>query len=217
MWKKCTWGPAAFWSGARNGAFLIDMTTSEPALAVRIAAAAGDKGLHALDAPVSGGDVGAKNGTLAIMVGGAGGGFAAVRPLFEIMGENIHRQGGPGAGQHTKMCNQIVVAGNMLAAAEGLTYAMKSGLDPEEVLKSIGSGAASSFLLNGLGPKMIAGDFAPGSMSTTSSRTCPSRSRRAEAMGLDLPALKTAKSLYDKLAAAGAREDGTQALIKAYG
>ena len=192
------------------------MTTSEPSLAVRIADAAVAKGLHSLDAPVSGGDVGARNATLSIMVGGTDADFALVKPLFEIMGENIRLQGGPGAGQHTKMCNQIVVAGNMLAVAEGLTYARKSGLDPEEVLKSIGTGAAQSFLLNGLGPKMIAGDFAPGFFVHHFIKDMTIALKEAEAMGADLPGLKTAKRLYEKVAEAGAREDGTQALIKAY-
>ncbi len=201
---------------AAPGAYLVDMTTSEPSLAVRIAEAASARGLHSLDAPVSGGDVGARNATLSIMVGGAAEDFEAVRPLLEIMGENIRLQGGPGAGQHTKMCNQIVVAGNMLAVAEGLTYARKSGLDPEEVLKSIGTGAAQSFLLNGLGPKMIAGDFAPGFFVHHFIKDMTIALKEAEAMGADLPALKTAKRLYEKVAAAGAREDGTQALIKAY-
>jgi 3-hydroxyisobutyrate dehydrogenase len=201
---------------APAGSYLIDMTTSEPSLAVRIAEAAAAKGLHSLDAPVSGGDVGAKNAKLSIMVGGSEADFAAVRPLLDIMGENIRLQGGPGAGQHTKMCNQIVVAGNMLAVAEGLTYAKKSGLDPEEVLKSIGTGAAQSFLLNGLGPKMIAGDFAPGFFVHHFIKDMTIALKEAEAMGAELPGLRTAKGLYEKVAGEGAGEDGTQALIKAY-
>lgn len=201
---------------ARVGTYLIDMTTSEPSLAIRISEAAELKGLHSLDAPVSGGDVGARNAKLSIMVGGSEDDFAAIKPLLDIMGENIRLQGGPGAGQHTKMCNQVVVAGNMLAVAEGLTYAKKSGLDPEEVLKSIGTGAAQSFLLNGLGPKMIAGDFAPGFFVHHFIKDMTIALQEAESMGADLPGLRTAKKLYQKVAQAGAREDGTQALIKAY-
>jgi len=201
---------------APEGIYLIDMTTSEPSLAVRIAEAAAGRGLHSLDAPVSGGDIGARNAKLSIMVGGTEADFTAVRPLLDLMGENIRLQGGPGAGQHTKMCNQIVVAGNMLAVAEGLTYARKSGLDPEEVLKSIGTGAAQSFLLNGLGPKMIAGDFAPGFFVHHFIKDMSIALKEAEAMGANLPGLRTAKGLYEKVAEAGAREDGTQALIKAY-
>lgn len=209
-------GAGGIIDNAPDGAYLIDMTTSEPSLAVRIADAAAAKGLHALDAPVSGGDDGARNGTLSIMVGGSQADFDAVKPLLDIVGENIRLQGGPGAGQHTKMCNQIVVAGNMLAVAESLTYAKNSGLDPEEVLKSIGTGAAQSFLLNVLGPKMIAGDFAPGFFVHHFIKDMTIALKEAEAMGIDLPTLKTAKGLYQKVADAGAREDGTQALIKAY-
>ena len=209
-------GSAGIIDNASEGNYLIDMTTSEPSLAVRIAEAASAKGLHSLDAPVSGGDVGAKNAKLSIMVGGSETDFAVVKPLLDIMGENIRLQGGPGAGQHTKMCNQIVVAGNMLAVAEGLTYARKSGLDPEEVLKSIGTGAAQSFLLNGLGPKMIAGDFAPGFFVHHFIKDMSIALMEADAMGADLPGLRTAKGLYEKVAGEGASEDGTQALIKAY-
>ena len=201
---------------AKSGAYLVDMTTSEPSLAVKVAEAAAAKGQFSLDAPVSGGDVGAKNAKLSIMVGGDQSAFDAVKPLFDIMGENIRLQGGPGAGQHTKMCNQIVVAGNMLAVTEGLTYAKNSGLDPEEVLKSIATGAAGSFLLSGLGPKMIAGDFAPGFFIHHFIKDMGIALKEAEAMGTDLPALKTAHALYEKVAAEGGREDGTQALIKAY-
>lgn len=201
---------------AKVGAYLIDMTTSEPSLAIKIAEAAKAKGQFSLDAPVSGGEGGAKNATLSIMVGGQQVAFDAVKPLFDVMGENIRLQGGPGAGQHTKMCNQIVVAGNMLAVAEGLTYAKKSGLDPEEVLKSIGTGAASSFLLNGLGPKMIAGDFAPGFFVHHFIKDMSIAIKEADAMGTNLPGLKTARGLYEKVAEEGGREDGTQALIKAY-
>lgn len=201
---------------ARKGAYLIDMTTSEPSLAIRIAEAATAHGLHALDAPVSGGEGGARDAKLSIMVGGEQEDFDAVKPLFEIMGENIRLQGGPGAGQHTKMCNQIVVAGNMLATAEGLTYAMNSGLDPVKVLESIGTGAAQSFLLNALGPKMISGDFEPGFFVHHFIKDMGIALKEAEIMGIDLPALRTAESLYKKIASEGAREAGTQTLIKAY-
>lgn len=201
---------------AKTGAYLIDMTTSEPTLAVKIYQAARGKGIFSLDAPVSGGEIAAQNATLSIMVGGDQTTFDALMPLLEIMGENIRLQGGAGAGQHTKMCNQIVIAGNMLAAAEGLTYAMKAGLDPEEVLKSIGTGAASSFLLNGLGPKMIAGDFAPGFFVHHFIKDMGIALKEADKMGTNLPGLKTAHRLYEKVADNGGREDGTQALIKAY-
>jgi 3-hydroxyisobutyrate dehydrogenase len=209
-------GPGAIVDSARENSILVDMTTSEPSLAIKIAKIAKVRGIRSLDAPVSGGEGGAMNGTLSIMVGGEPADFDAVMPLFDIMGENIRLQGGPGAGQHTKMCNQIVVAGNMLATAEGLTYARKSGLDPEAVLKSIGTGAASSFLLNGLGPKMIEEDFAPGFFVHHFIKDMTIALKEADAMGADLPGLKTTKGLYEKVAEEGAREDGTQALIKAY-
>ncbi|NQU57784.1 MAG: NAD(P)-dependent oxidoreductase [Rhodospirillales bacterium] len=203
-------------ANAKSGAYVIDMTTSEPSLAVRIYDTAKEKDVHSLDAPVSGGDIGAREARLSIMVGGEKADFDAVLPLFEQMGENIRLQGAAGAGQHTKMCNQIVVAGNMLGTAEGLAYAKRSGLDPAEVLKSIGTGAASSFLLNAFGPKMIAGDFVAGFFIHHFIKDMTIALKEAEAMGVDLPALKTAKDLYTKVADSGAREDGTQALIKAY-
>ena len=201
---------------AAPGTYLVDMTTSEPSLAIRIAEAAREKGLCCLDAPVSGGDIGAKDAKLSIMVGGERADFMAVKPLLEVMGENVRLQGGPGAGQHTKMCNQIVAASTMLAVAEGLTYAKKSGLDPDEVLKSIGTGAAQSFLLNRLGPKMITGDYAPGFFVHHFIKDMTIALKEAEAMGAELPALRTAKELYEKLAREGLGEEGTQVLIKAY-
>jgi 3-hydroxyisobutyrate dehydrogenase len=209
-------GDGGLVANARDGSYLIDMTTSEPSLAIRIAEAAKASGLHALDAPVSGGDVGARDGKLAIMVGGEPPAFEQVLPLFEAMGENIVLQGGAGAGQHTKMCNQIVVAGNMLAAAEGLSYALKAGLEPEKVLQCVGTGAAASFLLNALGPKMVAEDFAPGFFVHHFIKDMTIAAKEAEEMGIKLPALNLAKSLYSEIADEGAREDGTQALIKAY-
>lgn len=202
---------------AKAGTYLIDMTTSEPALAVKIEQAARFKGQFSLDAPVSGGEMGAKNATLSIMAGGEKTTFDTLMPLLKIMGENIRLQGEAGAGQHTKMCNQIVIAGNMLAVSEGITYAIKTGLNPETVLKSICTGAASSFLLNGLGPKMIEGDFTPGFFVHHFIKDMGIALKEADAVGADLPGLKVAYELYKKVADNGGREDGTQALIKAYG
>lgn len=152
-------------------ALLIDMTTSSPELAVRIAAAADKTGCRSVDAPVSGGDIGARDAKLSIMVGGSQAAFDEALPILQLMGANIVLQGGPGAGQHTKMCNQIVIASTIMGVSEGLAYAKKSGLDPATVLKSIGGGAASGFQLTVMGGKMIAGDFAPGFLSNISSRT----------------------------------------------
>lgn len=138
------------------------MTTSKPSLAKKIAEAAKEKALFALDAPVSGGDIGAQNGTLAIMVGGEKEAFEACMPIFSLMGENIQYQGPAGSGQHTKMCNQIAIAAGMIGVAEAMAYAQKSGLEPENVLKSITTGAAGSWSLSNLAPRMLQGNFEPG-------------------------------------------------------
>ncbi len=202
---------------AKAGAILIDMTTSSPTLAGQIAAKAAEKGVSALDAPVSGGDIGARAAKLSIMVGGTEEAFAAVLPLFQLMGENIVHQGGPGAGQHTKMCNQIAIAATMLAVSESLAYAKASGLDAKRVLSSIGTGAASSFLLNNLGPKMLNDDYAPGFYVHHFIKDMSIAIAEAERMKLDLPALALAKQLYEKLAAGGFGEEGTQAIFRVYG
>lgn len=202
---------------AKAGTILIDMTTSSPTLAGEIAAKAAEKGIAVLDAPVSGGDVGARTAKLSIMVGGTEEVFAAALPLFQLMGESIVRQGGPGAGQHTKMCNQIAIAATMLAVSESLAYAKASGLDAKRVLSSIGTGAASSFLLNNLGPKMLNDDYAPGFYVHHFIKDMSIAIAEAERMKLDLPALALAKQLYEKLAAGGFGEEGTQAIFRVYG
>lgn len=202
---------------AKAGTILIDMTTSSPTLAGEIAARAAKKGVSVLDAPVSGGDVGARAAKLSIMVGGTEEAFTAALPLFQLMGENIVRQGGPGAGQHTKMCNQIAIAATMLAVSESLAYAKASGLDAKQVLSSIGTGAASSFLLNNLGPKMLNDDYAPGFYVHHFIKDMSIAIAEAERMKLDLPALALAKQLYEKLAAGGFGEEGTQAIFRVYG
>lgn len=201
---------------AKSGSIFIDMTTSSPTLAAEIAEKAAQKGIASLDAPVSGGDVGAKAGKLSIMVGGSEDAFKAVRPLLDLMGENIVYHGGAGAGQHTKMCNQIAIAATMLAVSESLAYAKASGLDPKRVLSSIGTGAASSFLLNVLGPRILDGDYAPGFYIHHFIKDMSIAIAEAERMKLDLPALALAKKLYDKVAADGFGEDGTQAIFRAY-
>jgi len=201
---------------AKSGSVFIDMTTSSPTLAAEIAEKAAQKGIASLDAPVSGGDVGAKAGKLSIMVGGSEDAFKAVRPLLELMGENIVYHGAAGAGQHTKMCNQIAIAATMLAVSESLAYAKASGLDPRRVLSSIGTGAASSFLLNVLGPRILDGDYAPGFYIHHFIKDMSIAIAEAERMKLDLPALALAKKLYDKVAAEGFGEEGTQAIFRAY-
>ena len=160
--EEVYFGDSGVLAEATEGMILIDMTTSSPALAEKIAEAAGKKGAHALDAPVSGGDIGAKEGTLSIMVGGEKAAFDKALPIFETLGKNIVLQGPAGAGQHTKMCNQIAIAGTMLGMSEALSYAKHSGLDPETVLKSISGGAAASWSLSNLAPRVLKGDYDPG-------------------------------------------------------
>jgi 3-hydroxyisobutyrate dehydrogenase len=201
---------------ARPGAILVDMTTSSPSLARRITETGAAKGVAVLDAPVSGGDVGARNGKLSIMIGGDIAAIEHVRPLLSLMGDNIVRQGEAGAGQHTKMANQIAIACSMMAVCESLAYAKRAGLDPKLVLKSIGTGAASSFALVNLGPRMLEGDFAPGFYVRHFIKDMGIALAEAERMKLDLPGLAQAKALYDRLAMSGHGDDGTQALFRLY-
>jgi 3-hydroxyisobutyrate dehydrogenase len=201
---------------ARPGSYLVDMTTSSPLLAQKIYAQAAAKGLKALDAPVSGGDIGAREGRLAIMAGGDARDFEAVKPIFEVLGQNISLQGRAGAGQHTKMANQIAIASNMMGVCEALAYAQKAGLDSSAVLKTIETGAAGSWSLSNLGPRMIKGDFAPGFYIKHFIKDMRIALESAQAMGLDTPGLQLAKKLYEKLADEGEADSGTQALFKRY-
>lgn len=210
-------GESGLLARAQPGAILIDMTTSSPSLAVRIAHEGAKADVHVLDAPVSGGDVGARNAKLSIMVGGSEAAFDHVSPLFKLMGENIVLQGEAGAGQHTKMANQIAIASTMMAVSESLAYAKQCGLDPKIVLKSIGSGAAASFALSALGPRMLDGDFAPGFYVRHFIKDMTIALAEADKMGLDLPGLAQARALYQRLADAGFADDGTQALFRLYG
>lgn len=201
---------------ARPGTVLIDMTTSSPLLARRIAEAAAAKGLHSLDAPVSGGDVGAREARLVIMVGGDAAAFDRAQPLFAVMGKNILLQGGPGAGQHCKLANQISIASIMMSWCEALTYAQKAGLDPVRVIESIGGGAAASWSLNHLAPRALKGDFAPGFYVKHFLKDMRLALESAEALQLDLPGLKQAKKLYDEVERRGWADSGTQALLRLY-
>ncbi|TXK83759.1 NAD(P)-dependent oxidoreductase [Paenibacillus sp. N3.4] len=199
---------------AKPGSYVIDMTTSSPALAKRIYEEALARQLYSLDAPVSGGDVGAKEAKLSIMVGGSRDVYHTLLPLFELIGSNIVYQGEAGAGQHTKMCNQIAIASNMMGVVEALVYAQKSGLDPITVLKSIETGAAGSWSLSNLAPRIIAGNFAPGFYVKHFIKDMGIALQSAEEMSLELPGLSLAKTLYDRLAASGEENSGTQALFK---
>ena len=209
-------GDGAIVDHSRPGTVLIDMTTSSPGLAVRVAEAAAARGLQALDAPVSGGDVGARDAKLSIMVGGDAAAFERALPVLRLMGPNVVRQGGPGSGQHTKMCNQIIIASTMLGVCEGLAYAQRSGLDPHAVLASVSGGAAGSFLLTHMAPLMLAGNFAPGFFTEHFIKDLGIALHETERMQLDLPGLALAKRLYDQLAAAGHGRDGTQVLFRSY-
>jgi 3-hydroxyisobutyrate dehydrogenase len=213
--REVVLGPRGALSEARPGTVLVDMTTSEPSLAVEIAAAAAERGVHSLDAPVSGGDVGARNGTLSVMVGGPVDVFEAVRPCFDAMGSTVVRHGDHGAGQHAKMVNQILIAGTMVAMAEGLAYAYRVGLDIEQVLASVGSGAAASWSLANLAPRVVAGDFAPGFAVDHLVKDLGIALREAERAHLALPGLALADQLYVALQAQGRGRDGTQTLVHA--
>ncbi len=201
---------------ATPGAVLVDMTTSSPELAQRIAAAAQARGVHALDAPVSGGEGGARDAKLSIMVGGSAEAFERAAPVLRLMGPSVVLQGGPGSGQHTKMCNQIVIASTMLGVCEGLAYAQRSGLDPQTVLSSITGGAAGSFLLANMGPRMLKDDFAAGFFTEHFIKDMGIALHEAERMKLDLPGLALARRLYNQLAAKGHGRDGTQVLFRHY-
>lgn len=201
---------------AQSGSYLVDMTTSAPALAKKIYDEALAKGMYSLDAPVSGGDIGAKEARLAIMVGGDIDVFEVLIPIFNLVGKNVILQGKAGAGQHTKMCNQIAIASTMIGVCEAMVYAKAAGLNPEAVLKSIESGAAGSFSLTNLAPRMLANNFAPGFYVKHFIKDMTIALDSAQAMGLLTPGLELAKALYDKLAEQGEENSGTQALIKLY-
>lgn len=199
-------------AGCRPGCIIVDMTTSQPSLAVKIAAAAAAFGVQALDAPVSGGDVGAREARLSIMVGGDEAAFAAVLPCFQAMGKTIVRQGGPGAGQHTKMVNQTVIASTMVGLCEALLYAYRAGLDLNTVLQSIASGAAGSWSLQNLAPRIIENRFEPGFFVEHFIKDMGIALDEAKRMGLSLPGLALAHQLYVSLQAHGHGRDGTHAL-----
>jgi 3-hydroxyisobutyrate dehydrogenase len=208
-------GPDGALSRACPGAVLVDMTTSEPSLAVEIAETATGRGVHSLDAPVSGGDVGARNRSLSIMVGGPVEVFGAVRPCFEAMGSTIVHQGEHGAGQHTKMVNQILIAGTMVAMAEGLVYSYRVGLDVDQVLASVASGAAGSWSLSNLAPRVVAGNFAPGFFVDHLVKDLGIALAEAKRARLALPGLALANQLYVALQAQDRGREGTQALVHA--
>jgi 3-hydroxyisobutyrate dehydrogenase len=202
-------------AGARPGSVLVDMTTTEPTLAREICEAANHKGATALDAPVSGGDVGARNAALSIMVGGPAGALERVGPLLEAMGRTIVHQGGPGAGQHAKMCNQIVIAGTMIGVCESLLYGHRAGLDLERMLRSVAGGAAGCRSLDNLAPRILRRDFEPGFYVEHFIKDMAIALAEAGRMGLALPGLALVHQLYLAVQANGHGRRGTQALLLA--
>jgi 3-hydroxyisobutyrate dehydrogenase len=209
-------GPRGILCAARPGTVLIDMTTSDPSLAVRIEKEASDRGCFALDAPVSGGDIGAQRATLSIMAGGNREAFDAVLALLRVMGATIVYQGPAGSGQHTKLSNQIAIASTMTGVCEALAYARDAGLDPRAVLQSIAGGAAGSWTMSNLGPKMLSGDFSPGFFIKHFVKDLRLASESARRMGRAVPGLDCARSLYEELLTEGKGDLGTQALMSWY-
>ncbi len=201
-------------AGATPGTIIVDMTTSSPALAQKIYTAAKELSMSAIDAPVSGGDVGAREATLAIMAGGERSTFDRILPLFEIMGKNIAYMGEAGAGQHTKMCNQILIAGTMIGTVESLLYAHRTGLDMDEVIDVIGQGAASSWSINILGRRIAKGDFDPGFFIKHFIKDMGIALAEAQQMNLSLPGLALVHQFYTAAKALGLENLGTQGLYK---
>ena len=205
-------GPTGALAGCKGGNVLVDMTTSEPSLAVEIYNAAKAKGVHSVDAPVSGGDVGAKEARLSIMLGGDKEVVEALDPCWNAMGKTIVYQGPAGSGQHTKMVNQVLIASNMIGVCEALLYGYRSGLDLPTVLKSVGSGAAGSWSLTNLGPRIMDNNFAPGFMVEHFIKDMGIALAEAQRMGLCLPGLALANQLYLAVKAQGYGREGTHAL-----
>jgi len=212
--EEVYFGEKGIIANVKPGTIIVDMTTTSPKLAERIFSEAAAKGVKALDAPVSGGDSGAKNGTLSIMTGGDKDAFDTLLPVFQAMGKNIVYQGGAGKGQHTKFCNQLALAGTLAGVCEAISYARATGLDPMTVLESIGSGAAGSWQMTNNAPKILSGDFAPGFFVKHFIKDMIIAQEEAKEAGLSLPVLSATLGMYKKLEDAGFGDLGTQALIK---
>jgi 3-hydroxyisobutyrate dehydrogenase len=197
----------------QEGSTLVDLTTSEPGLAEEIAAAAAERGVGAVDAPVSGGDVGARKGELVVMAGGEESAIEAVRPLVECFSRVFAHHGPAGAGQHTKMVNQILIAGGMVSLCEGLEYAQRAGLDPRQVVETVSGGAAGSWSLSNYGPRILDGDFEPGFMVDHYVKDLGIALTEARGLKLSLPGLALAQQLYVATQAGGQGDRGTHSLI----
>lgn len=214
--KEVYFGADGIIENTKKGSSVIDMTTSDPGLAKEIYHQATENGLHVLDAPVSGGDAGAKNGTLSIMIGGEKEVFDNLFPIFEVMGENIILQGKAGSGQYTKLANQITIASNMIGVCEAIIFSKKAGLNPSRVLDSIKTGAAGSWSLSNLAPRIIEEDYAPGFFVKHFIKDMTIALKSAEELGLSTPGLSLSLKLYKELAEMGENDSGTQALIKVF-
>jgi 3-hydroxyisobutyrate dehydrogenase len=201
-------------TATRPGAILVDMTTSSPELARRLYTESSTRGAALLDAPVSGGDIGAREATLAIMVGGDAAAFEQILPLFQLMGKNISHMGDAGTGQHTKMCNQILIAGTMIGAVESLLYANRMGMDLNAVIDVIGQGAASSWTINNLGRRIAKGDFNPGFFIKHYVKDMGIALDEARRVNLSLPGLALVHQFYLAAQALDFENLGTQALYK---
>lgn len=213
--EECYFGDQGILANVQKGTIVIDMTTTKPSLAKRIYQDASAKGAHFIDAPVSGGQVGAINGNLSIMMGGDKEIVATVLPIFETFGKNMVYQGVAGNGQHTKMCNQITIAGTLIGVCEGLIYGVKAGLDLNTMLESITKGAAACWSLDVLAPKIVKGDYSPGFSVDNFTKDLSIGLEEAEAMQLSLPGLALAKQLYISIKAMGKGSSGNQALYLA--
>ena len=213
--EEVYFGENGILNGVKEGSLLIDMTTTKPSLAEKIYEAAKKKGVTSIDAPVSGGDVGAKNGTLSIMVGGDKESVDAIMPLFEVMGKNIIYEGKAGAGQHTKMCNQITIAGTMIGVCECLLYAYKAGLDLKVMLQAISGGAAGCWSLDNLAPRIVNRNFEPGFYVEHFIKDMEIALEESRNMNLSMPGLALVHQLYKALEAQGHGKKGTQGLMLA--
>lgn len=211
---KVYFGEQGIFKAEITGKILVDLTTSTPSLAARVAKHAETLGAAALDAPVSGGDLGAKNGTLTIMVGGNEEAYQKLVPIFETFGKTFNLHGAAGKGQHTKMANQIMIAGTMTGMTEMLVYAEKAGLSLEKVIETLGGGSASNWSMNNYGPRILKADYSPGFFVKHFIKDLRIALDEAKAMEIDLPSTKLAEELYSQLAEKGFENDGTQALIK---
>lgn len=213
--REVYFGKEGIFTSLKSGTVIVDMTTTEPSLSIEIYNKAKDKGVYAVDAPVSGGDVGAINAKLSIMVGGDEEIVSSIIPLLKLLGHQIVYEGGPGAGQHTKVCNQITVGGVMTGICEALLYSYKAGLDPDTMIKTVCAGAASTWLMENLGPRIIDNDFKPGFFVEHFIKDLGIAIAECKRMNLDLPGLNLSMELYEKTRDLGYGKLGTQALFLA--